>query len=121
MSGRAKGTPNKNKQRLMNALQAEYGEEFNPIMEMAAVAVRLKTEIDIPTKDSTASLRERLNDSLNAWDKIANYTEAKMRSVEISGDLDLDVEVKHHAAAARAILRGSDIRDPTDEGEGEET
>ena len=81
------GSPNKNKVFLLNRLQAMFGEEFHPIMRMAEQAAKLHNQA---IETNTAN---DLKASIDAWDKIAQYTEPKLKAMEI--DLLADVTVDH--------------------------
>lgn len=71
-----KGSPNRNKAFLLNRLQDMYGDDFHPIMRMAEQAVRLHEKaVDGETNDIKASI--------DAWDKIAAYTEPKLKATEV--------------------------------------
>ena len=71
-----KGSPNRNKAFLLNRLQDMYGDEFHPIMRMAEQAVRLHEKAEMgETNDIKASI--------DAWDKIAAYTEPKLKATEV--------------------------------------
>ena len=72
------GSPNKNKAFLLNRLQDMYGDEFHPIMRMAEQAVKLHEKAE-----STEEPLD-LKASIDAWDKIAAYTEPKLKASEIS-------------------------------------
>ena len=65
---------------MMKRLQDMYGEEFHPIMKMAENAVTLDRlaaeEPDVQT----------LRASVDAWDRIAQYTEPKLKAMEITGE-----------------------------------
>ena len=74
------GIPNKNKKFLLARLQDIYGEQFHPIMKMAEAASKLDY-IAEEEGDVTA-----LNAAVNAWGKIAEYTEPKLKAVEIRSD-----------------------------------
>jgi hypothetical protein len=53
-----------------------YGDDFHPIMRMAEQAVRLHEKaVDGETNDIRASI--------DAWDKIAAYTEPKLKATEV--------------------------------------
>ena len=82
MASRA-GIPNKNKKFLLNRLQDMYGDEFHPIMKMAENAVAMQAVIDTKPDDIAA-----MKAAVDAWDKIAQYTEPKLKAVEVSGDAD---------------------------------
>lgn len=74
------GSPNKNKKFLLARLQDMYGEQFHPIMKMAEAASKLdyiaETEGDVTA----------LTAALNGWGKIAEYTEPKLKAVEVRAD-----------------------------------
>jgi hypothetical protein len=57
-----------------------YGEQFHPIMKMAEAASKLdyiaETEGDVTA----------LTAALNGWGKIAEYTEPKLKAVEVRAD-----------------------------------
>lgn len=90
------GSPNKNKQRLLKALQAEYGDNFNPIMEMAKNASRLQAIADTHYDEKTVDESEIQNSAViaqTAWGKIAEYVAPKLKSIEISPGTDDDDNV----------------------------
>jgi hypothetical protein len=72
------GASNKNKAFLMDRLQDMYGEDFHPIMRMAENAVTLHHQAR-GTMD-TADLKL----SIDAWDRIAQYTEPKLKASEVN-------------------------------------
>jgi len=72
---RKAGVPNKNKQFLLNRLKALHGEDFDPMMRMVDQAIklhRLANESDDPLA---------LKASIVAWDKVAAYTQPKLKAV----------------------------------------
>ena len=77
------GSPNRNKSFLMNRLQDMYGDDFHPIMNMAANAKLLHEKANA-TQDPGD-----LKASIDAWDKIAQYTEPKLKASEISLEANL--------------------------------
>ncbi len=81
------GSPNKNKAFLLNRLQDMYGDEFHPIMRMAEQAATLHEKAK--ESDSPNDLKA----SIDAWDKIAAYTEPKLKAMEI--DVAADVTIDH--------------------------
>ena len=81
------GSPNKNKAFLLSRLQEMYGDQFHPIMRMAEQAAKLHNLASISEE------RDDLKSSIDAWDKIAQYTEPKLKATEI--DLLADVTVDH--------------------------
>ena len=90
MSDTPKRGRGKNKAFLLNRLQAMYGEDFHPIMKMAENANRAQELIeeydDSEDKDPQA-LFAGLKFAVDAWDKIAQYTEPKLKAVEVSGEI----------------------------------
>ena len=72
------GSPNRNKAFLMDRLKDIYGEDFHPIMRMAENAVTLHDQArgTMDTND--------LKSSIDAWDKIAQYTEPKLKASEVN-------------------------------------
>jgi len=82
MAGRVAGTPNKKKSFLLGRLKDLYGDDFHPIMKMAENAVALQ-KLAEQEQDVTA-----LKSAVDAWDKVANYTEPKLKAVEVTGDVN---------------------------------
>lgn len=82
------GSPNKNRSFLLNRLKDMYGEDFDPIIRAAESAV-LISEL---ARESYEAKHERAIDdlkmSVDAWEKIGQYTSPKLRSVEVSQDPD---------------------------------
>ena len=76
---RTLGSQNKNKDRLWKALRAEYGDDFDPIMKMAAIAS------DDNNDDAL---------KLTAWKEIAQYVYPKLKSIEVSMGEDEDGQPK---------------------------
>jgi len=72
---------------LLSRLQAMYGDQFHPIMRMAEQAAKLHNLA------SNSEDRDDLKSSIDAWDKIAQYTEPKLKATEI--DLMADLTVDH--------------------------
>ena len=72
------GSQGKNKAFLMDRLKAMYGDEFHPIMRMAENAVTLHDQAR-GTLDAAD-----LKASIDAWDKIAQYTEPKLKASEVN-------------------------------------
>ncbi|MCS5594208.1 MAG: hypothetical protein NZ730_06655 [Porticoccaceae bacterium] len=79
-AGRPKGSANKNKKFLLSRLQDMYGKDFHPIMKMAENAVNLHSKAN--ESNDTTDLRA----SIEAWDKIASFTEPKLKALEVSGN-----------------------------------
>jgi hypothetical protein len=72
------GSSNKNKAFLLNRLQSMYGDDFHPIMQ-AAENAKLLHDKARSTEDPND-----LKASIDAWDKIAQYTEPKLKASEIN-------------------------------------
>ena len=84
------GSSNRNKAFLLSRLQSMFGDDFHPIMRMAENAVALHEQ-------ARASMDPGdLRTSIDAWDKIAAYTEPKLKATEI--ELTADVTVDHPEA-----------------------
>lgn len=77
------GSSNKNKAFLLNRLQSMYGDDFHPIMQAAANAKMLHDKAR-STEDPND-----LKASIDAWDKIAQYTEPKLKATEIHLDANI--------------------------------
>ena len=90
------GSPNRNKNFLMSRLQDMYGKDFHPILRLADNAVRLD-EMAKESNDVTA-----IRASVDAWDRIAQYTEPKLKAVEVKADNELVVSVQ------RKVFSGAD-------------
>ena len=80
----------------MSRLQSMYGKDFHPILRLADNAVRLD-EMAKESNDVTA-----IRASVDAWDRIAQYTEPKLKAVEVKADNELVVSVQ------RKIFSGDD-------------
>ena len=88
---RPAGVPNKNKKLLLNRLQDMYGDDFHPIMKMAENAVKVQDLIDEYNDDGEADIQVLFAGhkfAVDAWDKVAQYTEPKLKAVEHSGQVD---------------------------------
>ena len=72
------GSSNKTKAFLMDRLKAMYGDDFHPIMRMAENAVTLHEQAR-----GTLDVAD-LKLSIDAWDKIAQYTEPKLKASEVN-------------------------------------
>ena len=94
------GSPNRNKAFLLDRLKDMYGEDFHPIMRMAENAVTLHDQArgTMDTND--------LKSSIDAWDKIAQYTEPKLKASEVN----LNAVVK----ATEVDMSGCGHDDPDD-------
>ena len=83
---RPPGSANKNKSFLMKRLEDMYGDDFHPIMRMAENAVKLQKEADNDPNPMN------FKSALDGWEKIAQYVEPKLKAVEITGEVDLEVQ-----------------------------
>lgn len=106
MAGRPPGASSRNKKFLLNRLQKMYGDDFHPIMSIAAnckemqdkaEAIPLPILPDKPTAEEIEAYHSALDNRISAlrianaeWSRIAEYTEPKLKSVEI--DLNADVD-----------------------------
>ena len=77
----------KNKKFLLKRLQDMYGDQFHPIIRMAERANQLD---EIATTEPDAIT---LKASIDAWDKIANYTEPKLKAIDVSSSDDQGLTV----------------------------
>lgn len=107
---RQKGAIGKNKQFLLNRLKDQFGEEFDPVMRMAANCAALdkiaaetlahaekrlqqKRLSHQDRRDILNNARATLMDANEAWNKVAAYVTPKMKSIEVVGDEDRPVGV----------------------------
>lgn len=93
--GRQKGSGNKNKKFLLNKLQDMYGDDFHPIMKMAKNCILIQGQadklIEQVTDDSVGQDDKPKADDVNKmlvmanteWYRIAEYTEPKLKAIEI--------------------------------------
>jgi len=77
VGGRQAGTPNKNKAFLRKTLRDRFGEDFDAVVKAAECAAKIH-EIAMKTKDV-----DKLKTAVDAWDKVAQYVEPKLKAVEI--------------------------------------
>ena len=94
---RPPGVPNKNKKFLLSRLQDMYGESFHPIMKMAEAASKLDY---IAEEEGDVAA---LNAAVNAWGKVAEYTEPKLKAVEIRADEGAVVAIQRKRFDGTAI------------------
>jgi hypothetical protein len=80
---RPRGAANKNKSFLLSRLQDMYGDEFHPIMNMAENAVKLQKAAD--QEPEPANFKA----ALEGWEKIAQYVEPKLKSVDVNADVNM--------------------------------
>ncbi len=77
----------KNKKFLLSRLQDMYGENFHPIIRMAERA----NDLDALAVNEPDAIN--LKASIDAWDKIANYTEPKLKAIDVSSSDDQGLTV----------------------------
>lgn len=107
-AGRPKGMANKNKEFLLKKLQDMYGDEFDPIMKMAENAKRMQDiAVDLegakdkdgdPDHEAQAKEFGARIKCTEAWDRVAQYTQPKLKAVEVDmtvkGDKENPIEIK---------------------------
>ena len=99
------GSPNKNKKFLLARLQDMYGEQFHPIMKMAETASKL--DYIAEQEGDVAALTA----ALNGWGKIAEYTEPKLKAVEVRADDSTIVRVSRRRFDGTTDAVDGDIAD----------
>ena len=99
------GSPNKNKKFLLARLQDMYGEQFHPIMKMAEAASKL--DYIAEQEGDVAALTA----ALNGWGKIAEYTEPKLKAVEVRADDSTIVRVSRRRFDGTTDAVDSDAAD----------
>lgn len=90
---RISGTKNKNREFLLNRLRDMYGDDFNPILKMAANCARLQGIVD-GEDDSSEDIVGYIKAANGAWDGIAEYVQPKLKSIDITGGLDVKKTVQ---------------------------
>jgi len=73
------GATGRNKKFLLNRLQDMYGKDFHPIMSAAKNAYEMNK-----IAEQTGDIQDHERAS-KAWDRIAEYTEPRLKAVEHSG------------------------------------
>jgi len=71
---------------LLNRLKAMYGKDFDPIMNMAKNAVLLQAKVDSAEagdNEANHDLSATLIDVNKEWERIAQFTSPKLKSMEI--------------------------------------
>jgi len=92
-----KGRPNRNKQYLLSRLKDMYGDDFDPIISMAKNCLTLQKIAD-DHRDGAITMSKggdvlidaasSAKMALEAWDKVAQYVEPKLKAIEISANSD---------------------------------
>jgi len=85
---RPKGALGKNKAFLLNRLKDMYGKDFDPVMKMAAQAVKLDSLAD--DDPSVGNQKE----SIAAWGRIAEFVTPKLKATELTTDNALTISVQ---------------------------
>lgn len=79
----------KNEKFLLKRLEKMYGEEFDPIMQIAKNAHRLQQIADESETDAETQI-----DANKEWERMAQFTHPKLKSVEhVGGDGMFEVHV----------------------------
>ena len=93
------GSHNKAKERLFKALVLEYGEDFDPVLQMAKNAMCLQgrsdalieaqpEDTDLPRDVITA-----IQDANKEWEKVAPYVQAKMKQVDVNAEVETTINI----------------------------
>ena len=99
MAGRPQGSLSKNSKYLLNRLKEMYGKDFEPILKMAENADTMQKVVNAIAEqafdtdgtiieDKLLPLLAALEKSINSWDKVGAYTNAKLKAIEHSQDPD---------------------------------
>ena len=96
--GRPLNSANKNKAYLLKRLQDMYGADFNPVIKVAENAVALQLAADNEPDKTEVRVA-----AVNAWDKVAQYVEPKLKAIEVSGELSGKVIVKRINLSGNAV------------------
>jgi len=100
MAESRKGIPNKNRDFLINRLKDMYGKDFDPVIKAAGNAKAMQ---DIAESEESKALEpkdrvEMHNKTNQAWDRVAQYTQPKLKAVEVDmtvkGDKENPIEIK---------------------------
>ena len=91
MAESRKGIPNKNRDFLLKRLKDMYGQDFDPVMKAAENAHSMQ-KIANAEESKALEPKDRIemhNKTNQAWDRVAQYTQPKLKAVEITGDIEL--------------------------------
>lgn len=115
---RPKGSVARSKTRLVSLLRQQYGEDFHPIMRMAKHAVELDRLIEESPQEAAENGVSRM-DAINAWDKVAAYTEPKLKALEITAEVSDGRDKSDAIRDVESILarRSSGLPEPSDRSE----
>jgi hypothetical protein len=80
---RTVGSMGRSRERLLKALQAEWGDDFDPVMQMARNAMAMQRHIEsvIGSHENPVSL---YSEAVDTWGKIAKFTNAQPKAVEVT-------------------------------------
>jgi len=97
------GSPNRNKQHLLNRLKDIYGSDFNPIMRIADNCSVLQIKADkIPYEaDEKVVALQKCNAE---WSRMAEYVVPKLKAVEISGEIVADIDIGESIESVKTVL-----------------
>lgn len=105
MATSRKGIPNKNRDFLLNKLKEMYGKDFDPIIKAAENAKAMQ-DIATSTESSMLEPKDRIEmhgKTNQAWDRVAQYTQPKLKAVEVDmtvgGDKENPIEITHNLDA----------------------
>ena len=99
--GRTANIPNRNKKYLLNRLRDMYGDDFDPILKMAEGADALQREVG----NSEQPDPHMVKSAIDAWEKVAQYTEPKMKAQAPCVEFDFDDSSP--ASQVASILRAA--------------
>jgi hypothetical protein len=108
---RTKGSMGRSRERLLKALQSEWGEDFDPVMQMARNAMRMQEYIEqvIGDTEDPVSL---YTEAVDTWGKVARFTNPQPKAVEvtqISDDRtmeDMENELRSYGIDPESIRTG---------------
>lgn len=107
----------KNDKFLLNRLKDMYGDDFDPIMRMAANAARLQEDIDARTEKKEAVTSDELVEVNKEWERVAQFTSPKLKSIEVAGgDGMFEVHVHRSGKKGRKV-RGNEDDGSSDQGD----
>lgn len=83
-----------NEKFLLVRLKAKYGEDFDPIMQIAKNAAQMQQVIDDKISAETSLTPEELATVNKEWERMAQFTHPKLKSVEhVGGDGMFEIHV----------------------------
>lgn len=100
------GSPNRNKQFLLNRLKDMYGEDFHPIIQMADNAVLLQERVD--KLGNNAQSVDIIN-ALKAWGSVAEYVSPKLKAIELTAEIAVEEDVIERIDKLTAFLTSQGV------------